>query len=192
MRNRNNPLKNIPQDAFTIIQASHAEFLKYLEDIPLRYSAGRITYINNHQFIPLIRFNEEDQGRLYHLEIHSLGELLKTVESDRSTILFIEYKFMWFGVDNPDLLLQFNEICKKRARKGGPVVLITAIMDRALLALDGKADFFFQLGKVELRGRTLAIREQVHLDEYPTGALEPGKKGRLYGQMKLGGYDNIK
>ena len=52
------------------------------------------------------------------------------------------------------------EVCRKRAQKGGPEVVITAVMNRALLALDGKADYFFQVGKIELRGRRLAIREQ--------------------------------
>ena len=186
MKNINNPLRNIAPDSFTIIQASHQEFHRDLADIPIRYPTGRITYVNNHLYVPLIRFSEEHRDRLNHLEIHSMDELLKIVESDRSAILFIEYKLIWFEVDNQDQMLRFNEVCKNRARKGGPVVLITAIMDRALLALDGKADYFFQLGKTELRGRSRAIREQTHFDEISGNYSEPVEKRKLFGQMKLG------
>ncbi len=83
-------------------------------------------------------------------------------------------------------MLKFNEVCRKRAQKGGPVVVITAIMDRALLALDGKVDHFFQVGKIELRGRALAIKEQRRLDEILVGMAGKVEKGRLFGQVKLG------
>jgi hypothetical protein len=185
MRNRNNPLKNIPPNAFTIIQASHEDLLKYLYNIPVRYPNGLITYINNHNFVPLIRFVEGYESKFLHLEIHSLEELLKNIESDESGILFIEYKLIWFGVDNPDSILRFNEVCRKRAKKTGPVVVITAIMDRNLLKLEGKADFFFQLGKIELHGRSKSVREQTYLDELPEGVIRTGRKGDVYGQMKL-------
>jgi len=101
--------------------------------------------------------------------ISTLSELLATIASDRSAILFIEYHLGWFGVDRSDQMLEFNEVCRKRAQKGGPVVVVTAVMDRALLALDGKADYFFQVGKIELRGRALAIKEQTRLDKVPVG-----------------------
>jgi len=51
-------------------------------------------------------------------------------------------------------------VCRKRAQKGGPVVVITAVMDRALLALDGKADYFFQIGKIKLRGEPWLSRSR--------------------------------
>ena len=102
MTEQDNPLKNIPPNAFTIIQASHAEFHRDLADIPIRYPTGRITYINNHQFVPLIQFSEEHQDRLDHIEIHTLDDLLKFIESDTSAILYIEYKLVWFGVDKTD------------------------------------------------------------------------------------------
>jgi len=161
MHDRNNPLKNIPPYSFTIIQASHTEFHKHLLDIPLRYPTGRITYINNHQFVPLLKLKEEHQNRLDHLIRETLSELLSTIESDKSAIIFIEYHLVWFGVDKPDQMLMFNEICRKRAQKGGPVVLITAIMDRELLTLDGKADYFYQMGKIEYQGRSRAMKEQI-------------------------------
>lgn len=185
MRSRNNPLKNIPPESFTIIQASHAQFHTYLADIPIRYPHGRITYINNHQFVPLISLADEHQDRLDHLIIHTLHELLETIESDRSAILLIEHKFVWFGVDNPDLMLRFNDVCKKRARKGGPVVVITAIMDRELLELDGKADYFFQIGKTELSGTRKTMKDQTYLDEIMAVVPVVAEKKRLYGQMKL-------
>ena len=52
--------------------------------------------------------------------------------------LFIEHHLAWIGVDKPDQMLKFNEVCGKRAQKGSPVVVITAVMDQGLLALDGK------------------------------------------------------
>lgn len=63
MRDRNNPLKNFPQHAFTIIKAFHADFHKELYDISSRYPTGRITYINNHQYVPLLKIKEEDLNR---------------------------------------------------------------------------------------------------------------------------------
>ena len=153
MRECTNPLKNIQPDAFTVIQASHEDFHKDLADIPGRYPDGQITYINNHQFVPLIKIRDEDQDRLVHLEIHTLDNLLRVIESDRSAILIIEYKMAWFGVDKPEELEIFNETCKKRAKLGGPVLVITAVMDRGLLSLDGKADQFFQIGRIEMRGK---------------------------------------
>ena len=72
------------------------------------------------------------------------------------------------------------------AQKGGPVVVITAVMDRALLAQDGKADYFFQIGKIEIRGRALAIRERTRLDEIPVGDTGLVEKKRVCGQVKLG------
>lgn len=187
MRDRNNPIKNIPAQAFTIIQASHTDFHRDLADIPVRYPVGRITYINNHKFVPLLQFKDDHQDRLDHLVIPTLAELLEVIESDTSAILFIEYHLSWFRPDKEEEILQFNEVCRNRARKGGPVVVITAIMDRGLLKLDGKADYFFQVGKILLRGRRLEVKEQMHLDEISVGSSAPVVKGRMYGQMKLGG-----
>jgi hypothetical protein len=90
---------------------------------------------------------EEHRDRLDHLVISTLPDLLTTIVSDRSVILFIEYHPAWFGVDRSDLKMKFNEVCRQRAQKGGPVVIIIAVMDRGLLALDGKTDYFFQIGK---------------------------------------------
>jgi hypothetical protein len=185
VRDRNNPLRNIPPGAFTIIQASHAEFHKDLADIPARYPAGQITYINNHRFQPLIKLREEHQDRLDHLEIHSLPELLLTIESDNSAILFIEYSMTWFGIDTPDEILKFNGVCRKRAQQGGPVLVITAIIDRYLLSLDGIADYFFQVGKMLPSGRRLAFREQVTLDMIPDNPSGPRERERIYGQTKI-------
>jgi hypothetical protein len=185
MRDRNNPLKNIPPGAFTIIQASHAEFHKELSDIPARYPSGRISYINNHQFVPLIMFKEEEQDRLDHLMITEPDKLLSTIESDTSAILFIEYHLSWFKPDSPEELNQFCEICRSRAKRGGPVVLITAILDRGLLALEGKADFFFQMGKIKLAGIRLKMKEQRSLDETSCSESCCMERVRMYGQMKL-------
>lgn len=188
MHDRDNPLKNIPPNAFTIIQASHADFHKDLADIPVRYPNGRITYVNNHQFVPLIQFSEEDQDRLDHVEIHALDDLLSFIESDTSAILLLEYKLVWFGIDKPDEMLKFNEVCRKRAQKRGPVVVITVIMDRALLALDGKADYFFQLGKIKYGRRSLACIEQRTFDEISTGVAGTVARKKMCGQVKLGDW----
>jgi hypothetical protein len=106
-----NPLKNIPPNAFTIIRASYAGFPKGLTDIPVRSPAGGITYINTHPFVPLLMFKEKHQDRLNHLVISTLPDLLTTIVSDRSAILFIEYHPAWFGVDRSDLKMKFNEVC---------------------------------------------------------------------------------
>ena len=106
---------------FTFNQASQAEFHKDLDVIPVRFPTGRITCINNHPVVPFLKFEEDLQDRLDHLEISTLHALLTTIESDRSAILFIEYHLAWFGVDKPDQMLKFNEVCRKRAQKGGPV-----------------------------------------------------------------------
>ena len=45
---------------------------------------------------------EKHQDRLDHLVISTLPDLLTTIESDTSAILFIEYHPVWFGVDKPD------------------------------------------------------------------------------------------
>jgi hypothetical protein len=186
MRDPDNPLRNISPNAFTVIQASHSEFHKELKNIPIRYPKGPITYLNNHPFVPLLQFKDEHHERLVHLKIHHLEEVLRVIEGDESPILFIEYHLSWFRPDTPGDLLVFTEVCKNRARRGGPVVLITAIMDRGLLELDGKADFIFQIGKTPLRGKRLEIKEQAHLDEYSKGNIEVRNPGKMYGQMKLG------
>lgn len=49
-----------------------------------------------------------------------------------------------------------------------------------------KADYFFQVGKIELRGRALALKEQTQLDKLLAGTVGNGEKGRLFGQVKLG------
>ena len=135
--------------------------------------------------MPLLKLKEEHQDRLDHLEIATLPEFLSAIASDRSAVLFIEHHLSWFGIDKPDLMLMFNEVCRKRAQRGGPVVVITAIKDRGLLALDGKADYFFQMGKIELGGRCLAIKEQTRLDELPVGNTGLVEKRRMFGQVKL-------
>jgi hypothetical protein len=184
MRDHTNPLKNIPPEAFSIIQASHKDFLTYLADIPRRYPNGRITYINNHDYIPLLQFNEEDQDRLDHLKIDSLSELLEYITADTSSILFIEYHLSWFKPDNKEEMIQFCDICKNRARRGGPVVVVTAIMDRNLLVLEGKADHFFQVLTWELK-KVRAIKEQTYLDSLSVGPIGVMEKRRVYGQTKL-------
>ncbi|HWQ65028.1 MAG TPA: hypothetical protein VN429_11470, partial [Methanospirillum sp.] len=180
MRDHTNPLKNIPPEAFSIIQASNKDFLTCLADIPRRYPSGRITYINNHEFVPLLQFKEEEQDRLDHLKIDSLSELLEYITSDTSTILFIEYHLSWFIPDKEEEMIQFNEICKARARRGAPVVVVTAIMDRNLLVLEGKADHFFQVRTWELK-KVRAIKEQTYLDSLSVGPGGVMEKGRVYG-----------
>jgi len=184
MRDHTNPLKNIPPEAFSIFQASHKDFLTCLTDIPRRYPTGRITYINNHDFVPLLQFKEEEQDRLDHLKINSLSELLEYIAADTSAILFIEYHLSWFRPYNKEEMIQFCEVCKTRARRGGPVVAVTAIMDRNLLFLDGKADHFFQVRTWELK-KVRAIKEQTYLDSLPAGPVGVMEKGRIYGQTKL-------
>lgn len=79
-----------------------------------------------------------------YLVISTLPDLLTAIGSDGSAILFIEHHPAWFGMDKLDQMLKFNDVCRKRAQKGGPVVVITGFMDRGLLVLDGKTDCFFQ------------------------------------------------
>lgn len=49
-------------------------------------------------------------------------------------------------------------------------------MDRGLLELDGKADFFFQVGK------RLAIKEQAHLEGYSGGSPGIERPGKFMGR----------
>nr|WP_319537908.1 hypothetical protein [uncultured Methanospirillum sp.] len=184
MRDHTNPLKNIPPEAFSIYQAAHKDFLTCLADIPRRYPTGRIMYINNHDYVPLLQFKEEEQDRLDHLKIGSLSELLEFISTDTSAILFIEYHLSWFKPDKEEEMIQFNEVCKARARRGGPVVVVTAIMDRNLLVLEGKADNFFQVRTWELK-KVRAIKEQTYLDSIPAGSVGVMEKRRVYGQTKL-------
>ncbi|MDD1730367.1 MAG: hypothetical protein LUQ50_15030 [Methanospirillum sp.] len=184
MSDTNNPLKNIPPAAFSIFQASHKDFHSCLADIPRRYPTGRITYINNHDFVPLLLFKDEDMDRLDHLKIGALPELLEYIAGDTSAILFIEYHLSWFKTDKEEEMIQFCEVCRSRSRRGGPVVVVTAIMDRSLLALDGKADHFHQVRTWGLK-KVRAIKEQTYLDSIPEGPVGVMEKGRLYGQMKL-------
>ncbi|HWQ64338.1 MAG TPA: hypothetical protein VN429_07960 [Methanospirillum sp.] len=186
MSDQSNPLKNIPSGAFSIFQASHTYFHACLADIPSRYPVGTISYINNHDYVPLLRFREEDQDRLNHIKIDKLADLLDYISHDTSSILFIEYHLAWFRPDNKEELEQFCETCKTRAKAGGPVAVITAMMDRNLLSLDGKADYFFQVKPWELKGRARAIKDQTELNSFSFLANRIVDKGRLYGQMKLG------
>ncbi len=185
MKEQTNPLKNIPKDAFSVFQASHADFHTCLSDIPDRYPDGTITYINNHDYVPLLRFREEEQDRLSHIKIGELAELLDYISGDTSAILFIEYHLAWFRPDNKVELEQFCETCKDRAKAGGPVAVITAVMDRNLLSLDGKADYFFQLKPWELKGRARALKDQTELSIFLKSCTSVVQRGRLFGQMKL-------
>ncbi|PWR69845.1 hypothetical protein [Methanospirillum lacunae] len=185
MGEQNNPLKDIPADAFSIFQASHTYFHACLADIPSRYPVGTISYINNHDYVPLLQFRDEDQDRLNHIKINKLADLLDYISRDTSSILFIEYHLAWFRPDNKEELEQFCETCKTRARAGGPVAVITAVMDRNLLSLDGKADYFFQVKPWELKGRARAIKDQTELNMFLKSCTGVVQRGRLFGQMKL-------
>ncbi|NLV26332.1 MAG: hypothetical protein GXY48_04075 [Methanomicrobiales archaeon] len=185
MKDRNNPLKNFPPHSFIIIQASHAEFHHSLADIPDRYKTGLITYINNHKFVPLLKIHEKNLNRFVHLRISSLSELCKAIQLDTSSVLIIEHHLSWFRPDDQDQLMNFNDICRKRAQCGSPVVYITAIMDRWLLKLDGKADCFFQVGKIPLTGKRLDIREQTDLDTMPVPEPSVREKSEMYGQTSI-------
>jgi len=185
MSEKTNPLKNIPQDAFSVFQASHKDFHTCLADIPDRYPDGIITYINNHDYVPLLRFREEEQERLSHRKIGKLAKLLEYISGDTSAILFIEYHLAWFRPDNKQELEQFCETCKARAKAGGPVAVITAVMDRNLLSLEGKADYFFQVKPWELRGRARTLKDQTELSTFLKGCTGVVQRGRLFGQMKL-------
>jgi hypothetical protein len=186
MRDRNNPLKNFPQHAFTVIQGSHTLFHKELADLPSRYKTGCITYINNHQYVPLLKIREEERNRYTHLQIDNLPELLMTIEIETSAVLIIEHHLSWFKPDCPNDLKSLNSVCRKRALHGSPVVYITVIMDRGLLELDGQADFFFQIGKVPLKGKALVIKEQVYLDQIPDSPPGVYEKVKMYGQTDRG------
>jgi hypothetical protein len=179
------PLKNIPSHAFTIIQASPSEFHAELADIPIRYPKGPITYISNHSVIPLPQLSEEYQNRFVHQRISNLSDILTAIETDESPILFIEYHLSWFQHETPDERDMFNLIGKRRAHSGGPVVLLTTIMDQGLFDLDGKADFFFQSRRKPLKGKRLAFKEQGHIDDF-SGVISGEISARkVYGQMKL-------
>ncbi len=51
-------------------------------------------------------------------------------------------------MDKQEEMVKFNDVCRTGTKRG-PVVAITGIMDRALLVLEGIADYFFQLGKIK-------------------------------------------
>lgn len=184
MRDHSNPLKNIPPKAFSINKAAHKDFLTCLADIPGRYPTGRIMYLNNHDFVPLLQFKEEEQDRVDHLKIGNLSELLKYISTDTSAILFIEYHLSWFKPNKEEEMSQFNEVCKARARRGGPVVIVTAIMDRNLLVLEGKADHFFPIRTWEFK-KVRVIKEHTFIDSLSAGPVGVMEKGRVYGQTKL-------
>lgn len=185
MSDNPHPLRNIHQNAFTIIQTSEDEFQRDLADLPVRYPDSQFTYISYHFNTPLIRFKEEYQDRMTCLKAGTLEDLTQIIEDDRSAVLFIKYNPGWFMVDRADLVLEFNECCRARARKAGPVVVLTSYMDRSLLKLDGKADYFYQVGKIRIRGKCLAIREQTRLDRLPQSSPGQMIKVKMCGQTKL-------
>ena len=76
------------------------------------------------------------------------------------------------------------EVITNRARKRGPVVMVTTIMDRNLLALNIEADNFHQVRTWELK-RFQAIKEQTYLDSLTAGQMGVMEKERVYGQTKL-------
>jgi hypothetical protein len=92
----------------------------------------------------------------------------------------------WFGMDDPENRELFISSCKKRARQGIAVVVISAIIDQTLLEFEGTADYFFQMGRIELKGKRLAKKEQTILEGTVIENFCPGEKRKLYGQMKLG------
>jgi len=59
-------------------------------------------------------------------------------------------------------------------------------MDRGLLELDGQAVFFFLIGKVPLKGKALALKEQVYLDQIPDSPPGVYEKAKMYGQTNWG------
>ncbi|HWQ68225.1 MAG TPA: hypothetical protein VN372_15315 [Methanospirillum sp.] len=185
MSDRLHPLKDIPPHAFSVMQASYEQFHRDLADIPERYPDGVCTYLASTSGEPYFIVPERYQDRVRYVQVQSFEELISAVEDDRSMILFISYSSLLFGVDDPARSARFCEVCKVRATNRGPVVVLTAYMDRTLLEMDGVADYFFQIGKVKLSGMRLRIREQKTLDDrsWYQGCQEV--RGRMYGQIKL-------
>jgi hypothetical protein len=64
MRDRNNQLKHIPPQAFTIIQSFREEFIRDLADIPTWYQTGNILYLSQYMKVPVLMVKEEHQDRI--------------------------------------------------------------------------------------------------------------------------------
>ena len=159
--------------------------MRNLPDIPIRYPKGLITYISNHSVIPLLQLSEEYQNRFIHQKISNLSDILTAIKTDESPILFIEYHSSWFEHETPDEREMFIQVCKRRAHTGGPVVLLTTIIDQVLFNLDGKADYFFQSRRKPLKGKRLAFKEQGHIDDFSGVISGEISTRKVYGQMKL-------
>ena len=184
MRDRNNPLKHLLPDAFTIIMASREIFRRDLADLPVRYPKMRIAYLSGLIGVPYLILKEQYQENLDFHMVETFERLIAIVRSDRSALLFIGHSPALFGYDHTDRAALFGEVCRERAKKSGPVVLLATNPDPILSALKETADYFIEFGGIRLNGVRLAIKEQTTLESLPVTSGINGDE-RLFGQMKL-------
>jgi len=184
MRDRNNPLKHLPPDAFSIVLASREIFRRDLADLPARYPKIKITYLTGLIGVPYLILKEQYQESLDLRMAETFERLISIVRSDRSSLLFIGHSPVLFDDDHAVRAALFGEVCRERAKKCGPVVLLATHPDPILSTLKETADYFIEFGGIRLCGLRLAIKEQTTLESLP---VTSGIKGdeRLYGQMKL-------
>nr|WP_319539533.1 hypothetical protein [uncultured Methanospirillum sp.] len=134
--------------------------------------------------MPYLLLKEQYQESLDFRIAETFERLITIVRSDRSALLVIGHSPVRFGDDHTGRATLFGEVCRERAKKCGPVVLLATHSDPILSTLKEIADYFIEFGGIRLCGLRLAIKEQTTLESLP---VTPGIKGdeRLYGQMKL-------
>ena len=185
MRERNNPLRHLPPRAFTIIQAFREAFIHDLADVPARYPTGTILYLSQSLTVPVLVVKKKYQDRVAYRQARTIEELIHEIEISRSPVIFIQYTPAWFDMNNPDDITRFITVCRDRARKKGPVVLLALHTTDIIPSLKDGADHDTSLSPVRLRGRVLALKEQIRLDQIDLSFSSPVMAKKLCGQMKL-------
>jgi len=186
MRDRNNPLKHIPPQAFTIIQSFREEFIRDLADIPTRYQGGIIPVISQQMTVPVLMVREEFQDRIVYLQAVTLEDLIREIETSPAPIVFIQYTPAWYENCEPEKIDSFIALCRERARKKGSVVILAVFSVDIIQPLKNGTDHFTQVYPVRTREKLLALKEQTRLDSIDISLPGPVTVSKMCGQMKLG------
>ena len=186
MRDRNHPLKQIPNRVFSIIQAFKEDFNKDLSDVPARYPDGKIVYLSQHATVPLMMVRDEYFTQIGYRTAPTIEDLIHAMEESEAPIIFIQYTPAWFEIENLIRISMFINACRNRARRKGPVVMLATYSVEIPQILKEKSDHFTQVYPYRITGKQLALKEQTRIDKIPESSSGPGPGSKLYGQVKLG------
>lgn len=150
-----------------------------------RYPTGWITCLNNLQYVPLLKIQRRDFKPF--CTFTGIISILFTPDNWKRYIISPYSRRQSFQVQNWCLDDSWiSTLCGEEEHKRAVSSLILRMHRSMAPQLDGKTDFFIQVGKIPPRGKDLVLKSPVHFDNLPIGPVRVMEMPRCTGRPLSG------